>query len=154
MQLFKILSCIAGRMFLSSIFILAGINKCLNWASSKEGYLEILAKWHLGTDNASAERLFDFMAQQANFFLGFATFLELIGGVLVLLGIFSRFGAYCLIVFLIPVTVIFHPFWILQSPEKELQLIMFMKNLAILGGLMMVAVFGSGISFKKREDFP
>jgi uncharacterized membrane protein YphA (DoxX/SURF4 family) len=152
MQLLKILFCIIGRMLLSSIFIIAGINKCLNFSSAKEGYLEILGKWHMVTDNTFLEKLFNLMAEQANLFLGTATALELVGGGLIFIGIFARIGAWCLIFFLIPVTLVFHPFWILQSPEKDLQLVMFMKNLSILGGMLMVAVFGSGISFKKKED--
>jgi putative oxidoreductase len=154
MQIFKILFCILGRMFLSAIFIIAALNKLLNWSSAKEGYLEVLAKWHLATDNIVVERIFDLMAQQANFFLVAATALELIGGLLVLVGIFSRLGAYLLIVFLIPVTVIYHAFWILSSSERDIQLVMFMKNIAILGGLMIIAVFGSGITFTKSQQAP
>lgn len=152
MHMLKILFCVVGRMLLSAIFILASINKFLNWTGTKEGYLEILGRWHLDTENSFFERILDFMAQQANLFLGGAATLELLGGLLVFAGIFSRIGAYCLIAFLVPVTVIYHPFWILQAPERDLQLIMFMKNLAILGGMMMVAVFGSGISFPKKID--
>lgn len=149
MQIFKILFSIIGRMFLSAIFIIAALNKFLNWAGTREGYLDILGKWHMGTDSAVLERLFDFMARHVDFLLATATGLELIGGVLVLVGIFSRIGALCLIAFLIPVTIVFHPFWILESPERDVQLVMFMKNLAILGGVMLVAAFGSGISFKR-----
>jgi putative oxidoreductase len=154
MQIFKILFCILGRMFLSAIFVIAGLNKLINWSTAREGYVEILAKWHLGTNNIFFERLFDLMAQQANFFLATATALELIGGLLVFIGVLSRLGAYLLIVFLIPVTVIYHAFWTLSSPERDIQLVMFMKNVAILGGLMFVAVFGSGITFNKSQQSP
>jgi len=152
MQLFKILFCILGRMCLSAIFVIAAANKLFNWSNAREGYLEVFAKWHLRTDNIFFERLFDLMAQQANFFLATATALELIGGLLVLVGVFSRVGAYLLIVFLIPVTVVYHAFWILSSPERDIQLVMFMKNIAILGGLMIIAVFGSGFTFNKSQQ--
>lgn len=152
MQSIKILSSIIGRIFLSAVFIIAGLNKILNWSGTSEGYLEVLGKWHLATDNAFLERLLDFMAQRSGLFLGLATGLELIGGVLVLVGVFTRVGAVCLITFLIPVTIIYHAFWIMQSPEKDMQVVMFMKNLAILGGLMVVASFGSGFNWKRSED--
>ena len=73
MQSIKILSSILGRIFLSAVFIIAGLNKILNWAGTSEGYLEVLAKWHLATDNAFLERLLDVMAQHSGLFLGLAT---------------------------------------------------------------------------------
>ena len=69
-----------------------------------------------------------------------------------LIGVFTRIGAVALIAFLIPVTIIYHAFWIMQSPEKDLQVVMFMKNLSILGGLMVVASFGSGFNWKRSKD--
>ncbi|MCS7271144.1 MAG: DoxX family protein, partial [Gemmataceae bacterium] len=49
-----------------------------------------------------------------------------------------------LIVFLIPATVIFHNFWAFEGQEQQMQMIMFLKNLAILGGLLLVVGFGAG----------
>jgi len=72
---------------------------------------------------------------------------ELLGGLSLLLGFFSRYGALLLILFLLPATFIFHDFW--NIPESEamalrMQMIMFMKNMAIMGGLSYIVSFGSG----------
>lgn len=66
------------------------------------------------------------------------------GGLLILLGWRAREAALVLFLFLIPVTVIFHGFWNLEDAARLEQQRAFMKNLAIMGGLLMVAAFGSG----------
>ena len=74
--------------------------------------------------------------------LGAITFL-LLGSIALILGIKARWGAVLLIVFLIPATIIFHP-----PTGSEEDLIQFMKNLAIAGGLCMVVAYGAGpVSF-------
>ncbi|MBE9182837.1 DoxX family protein [Oculatella sp. LEGE 06141] len=65
--------------------------------------------------------------------------IELVGGLSLLLGYKARPGAIALIVFLIPATLIFH-----TDFSEQMQQIMFMKNLEILGGLLMVIQYGSG----------
>ena len=65
--------------------------------------------------------------------------LELGGGLSVLLGYKTRWGALALVIFLIPTTLIFH-----TKFSDPVQVIMFMKNLAILGGVLMIASFGPG----------
>lgn len=64
---------------------------------------------------------------------------ELVGGLSVLLGYRARWGAVLLAVFLVPATLIFHT----GFGEQE-QVIHFLKNVAILGGLAYVAVYGAG----------
>ncbi len=82
-------------------------------------------------------------------FLIGAIILELGGGLSVLLGYKARVGAIALLVFLIPTTIIFH-----TKFSEQLQVIMFMKNLAILGGLLMVSYFGPGpISLDARTTY-
>ena len=74
--------------------------------------------------------------------LGAITFL-LLGSIALILGIKARWGAVLLIIFLIPTTVMFHP-----PTGSEEDLIQFMKNLAIAGGLCMIVAYGAGpVSF-------
>ncbi|TAH39534.1 MAG: DoxX family protein [Planctomycetota bacterium] len=69
----------------------------------------------------------------------------LIGGLAVLLGIHARLGALMLALFLIPATYLFHDFWNVADPaEAHIQQIMFMKNLAMLGGALLLAYYGAG----------
>ncbi len=71
--------------------------------------------------------------------------LLLLGGLSVLLGAWTRFGAIFLLVFLAAATYYFHDFWKFVDPgQRQLQTIQFMKNLAIGGGLLSLVAFGGG----------
>lgn len=71
---------------------------------------------------------------------------ELGGGLSVLLGYKARWGALALIVFMIPTTLIFH-----NNLGDRMQLTQFLKNLSLIGGLLMVYSFGAGpISLDER----
>lgn len=74
-----------------------------------------------------------------------AIFLLAIGGISVILGAWTRIGAFCLLVFLGAATWYFHDFWRFTDPlQRQLQTIQFMKNLAIAGGLLALLAFGGG----------
>lgn len=71
--------------------------------------------------------------------------LALLGGLSVLLGYRARVGAWLLAAFLVPVTLAMHDFWAVADPGlARLQQVMFMKNLAMLGGALLITQFGSG----------
>lgn len=71
--------------------------------------------------------------------------MALVGGLCVLLGFQARIGAWLLVLFLIPVTFTMHRFWGLADPAAaQMQQINFMKNMAMLGGVLLVAYFGAG----------
>ena len=81
----------------------------------------------------------------ATFALFGAIGLLVIGGVAVVLGAWTRFGAIFLLVFLAAATFYFHDFWTFADPKlRQDQTIQFMKNLAIGGGLMALIAFGGG----------
>jgi uncharacterized membrane protein YphA (DoxX/SURF4 family) len=74
--------------------------------------------------------------------LGAIVFLSL-GSIALVLGIKARWGAVLLILFLVPTTVIFHP-----PNGSEDDMLQFMKNMAVIGGLCMVISYGAGpVSF-------
>lgn len=74
-----------------------------------------------------------------------AIFIELIGGVFIILGFGTRFFAVVTFLFLIPVNVLFHNFWsIADAALMQEQMLAFIKNLAIMGGLLALAVAGPG----------
>jgi len=71
--------------------------------------------------------------------------LILLGGISVILGAWTRFGAAFLLVFVAAATFYFHDFWQFTDPgQRQLQTIQFMKNLAIGGGLLSLVAFGGG----------
>lgn len=73
-----------------------------------------------------------------------AIIIELGGGILLIVGWKARWAALALFVFVLIVTPIFHGFWAVPDDQKQLQMIMFLKNLAIMGGMLYVAAFGPG----------
>ncbi len=68
-----------------------------------------------------------------------------LGALSVLLGWRARTGAWMLVLFLVPVTLFMHDFWNLSDPMAAgLQRVMFLKNLGLLGGALLVARTGAG----------
>lgn len=119
------ITALVGRFLLSAIFLASGVHKLTAWSET----VVRVEQEGLAT---------------APLFLAIAVVLELGGGLSLLLGYKTRLGALALIAFLIPVTAIMHDFWTYDGPERQTQMINFMKNLAILGGLCMTLAFGSG----------
>lgn len=134
-----------GRICFSLIFIFAGINKILNWDGSEQylvnGMLDLLSHTY---DKAWAQTLFDQLLPLATTLLVIAAAIEIIGGLMILLGIWVRLGAFSICLFLIPVTLVFHSFWWLEGADKQLQTIMFLKNLSIFGGALILLALGKG----------
>jgi putative oxidoreductase len=81
----------------------------------------------------------------AGLLVPFSGVLALMGGLSVLVGFQTRLGAALLVIFLIPVTFEIHRFW--TAPDATSFLIekaMFMKNLSMLGGALIISYFGAG----------
>jgi len=71
--------------------------------------------------------------------------LALLGGLSIALGYKTRWGALALIAFLVPVTLMMHNFWAVTDPMMhQLQMVMFLKNLALIGGALTFAAHGAG----------
>lgn len=122
-----------GRIFLATIFIFEAIDSALYFEKTKQVMTLHGLTWN------------------QDFLLYGAIFLLITGGLLVLFGYRSTLGTILLLMYWVPVTFIVHDFW--NAPDKvELreQSILFMKNIAIIGGLLMLAGKGSGrYSIKK-----
>ena len=125
---------LVARILLSQIFILSGANHLRNWDSTIK---------YMSSKGLAVETV---LGNSADILLAPAVAFLLLGGLSVLLGIRARGGAVLLILFLIPVTLIFHDFWNYggKDPQQVLQTINFMKNTGLGGGLLMVLAFGSG----------
>lgn len=74
-----------------------------------------------------------------------AGIVALLGGLSILLGYKAKEGAWLLVLFLAPVTLMLHKFWNIADPAAAgVQQIHFMKNLSLLGAALLIAYFGSG----------
>ena len=70
--------------------------------------------------------------------------LELGAGILLVVGYKARWAALLFALFLVPVTLVFHPFWGIPAEQVQNQMNHFLKNVAIMGGMLMVFAFGPG----------
>ena len=115
-----------GRVLLSLIFLLSAANKLQGW----QGTVQMMADKGLPAPEA---------------LLSVAVGLELVGGVMLVLGLYARWGAVALLLFILPVSVIMHNFWALPEGEQRMgEMISFMKNFTIVGGLLFVLAMGAG----------
>lgn len=71
--------------------------------------------------------------------------IELVGALSILLGYKAKWGAWLIILFLVPVTFTLHQFWTIEDPmAQRMDMVMFMKNIALMGSALLIAYFGSG----------
>ena len=109
-----------GRLFLAVLFLLSGLSK-LAAPAATQAYIAAMG-----------------LPAPTLAYFG-ATAVELIGGVLLLVGFRTRPVAAGLAVFTLLTAVFFH-----NNFADQNQMIHFMKNIAIMGGLLQVAAFGAG----------
>ncbi|MCY7330010.1 MAG: DoxX family membrane protein [Saprospiraceae bacterium] len=121
-----------GRIFLSAIFIFEAIDTILYINKTKATMDQYGLTWN------------------QNLLIYGTIFLLLGGGLMVLLGYRSTFGALLLLLYWVPVTFLVHDFWNYPKAQLRLQSILFMKDVAIIGGLLMLAGKGSGRYSMKR----
>ena len=126
---------ILGRMLFAALFIPAGVHKIIGF-SGIAGYM-------------ASKGL-----PMVDVLLVLTIIIELGGGLMLLLGWHARLAALTLALFLIPVTVIFHPYWNIEDAQQMMtQQSMFMKNIAIIGGLLCITGLGSGKFSLKAAKF-
>tara|TARA_Y100001980_G_C14371808_1_gene176506 strand:- start:202 stop:570 length:369 start_codon:yes stop_codon:yes gene_type:complete len=106
-----------GRILISSIFLLSGYNKIGNY----DGTVDWMESFGL-----------------PGFLLVPAIILEILAPLLIIIGYKTRVAAGALSLFCIATAVIFH-----QDFSDQMQLIAFMKNLALAGGFLFLVVNGA-----------
>ncbi len=73
-----------------------------------------------------------------------AIVVEVGGGLALLAGFGTRFAAVALAVFTLVATVVFHAYWAVPAEQAMMQQLMFFKNVAVVGGLLVLAAHGAG----------
>jgi putative oxidoreductase len=67
------------------------------------------------------------------------------GGLSILLGYRAKVGAWLIVLFLVPVSLMMHKFWTVTDPMMaQIQMILFMKNVSMLGGALLISQLGAG----------
>jgi putative oxidoreductase len=108
-----------GRALLGALFFISGVNKILAFS--------YVAGW-MASSGVPASSLL----------LAVTIAIEVLGGLLLIIGYRARLAALVIALFLIPVTVVFHAFWSADAASFQNQLTQFLKNLAIVGGMLLV----------------
>jgi putative oxidoreductase len=123
----------AGRALFAALFLMAGLG---HFSAQEIGY--------------AAQAGVPF----ANFLVPFSGVLALAGGLSILLGYRARIGAALLFLFLVPVTFMMHKFWAETNPMMaQMQMAMFMKNVALIGTTLLITYFGAGpVSLDSRRE--
>ena len=114
-----------GLILFSLIFIASGLSKIGDWDKTIS-YME------------SHGMVF------IPFFLIMAIILQVVGGLLVITSYKTKIGAILLLIFILPVTFIFHDFWTLPTQteleiiNQQYEMVSFLKNITIIGGLLLI----------------
>jgi len=111
---------LTARVLISLIFIILGFGKIMAF-------------------NGTVQFMQSAGIPLASFALVIAIIIEIGGGFSLLLGLKAKWGAWVLIPYTIILTLIFH-----LNLTDQLQMIAFLRNLAIIGGLILIAIHGPG----------
>ena len=121
-----------ARIFIAIIFLFEAWDSIQYFKDTKELMTEYGITW-----------------RQELLLIGAITLL-ILGGTLILIGYRTTLGSVMLLMYWVPVTFIVHSFWNDAPEVQRIQSILFMKNLAIIGGLLVVLVNDSGKYSIKR----
>jgi putative oxidoreductase len=121
---------VLGRVLLSVIFVLSGLGKIPHF----HDVAGMMAQKGIPVATAA---------------LVITLLIEIGGGLMVLTGFGARYAALIIFLWLIPVTLVFHHFWGIPAADKEGQIVNFLKNVAIMGGLLILAYASPGKSEAK-----
>jgi putative oxidoreductase len=116
---------LVGRVLIGVIFVQSGFGKLTNLV----GFADMLER---------AGVPFAFVLAPLGAVAEFA------GGIAIVLGIATRYAALVMIGFVIVATLISHRFWSVPPEQHSMQMVQFAKNVAIVGGFLMVFVTGGG----------
>jgi putative oxidoreductase len=124
---------LAGRILFSAIFVMSGF---LHFSQQEIDYAA-----HSGVP-------------LAGLLVPASGVLALAGGLSILLGYRAKIGAWLLVLFLVPVTLMMHNFWTVKDPlMAQMQMAMFLKNTTMLGGALLISQFGAGaLSLDARRN--
>ncbi|KPK33388.1 MAG: hypothetical protein AMS24_01140 [Chlamydiae bacterium SM23_39] len=137
-----------GRISLALVFIMLSINRILNWEESERILLAAFGDWLSFFNNAFMQRTISFFMEWVGAFLLLIIFFESISGIFLFFGKKIRLAAFILSITLFFTNFIYNPFWMMNNDKWENHMIVFLRNIAVLGGLFYIFVYGK----EKKKD--
>jgi len=123
---------LVGRILIALLFLPAGIEKIPGWdgtaaymASAGVPFIPVL--------------------------LALTIFIEIVGSLMILFGYRARLAAGVMFLWMIPLVLYMHPFWNADAAHKMLQSIMFYKDVALMGTMLLIVGMGSGPKSLKND---
>ena len=116
---------LVGRLLLAALFLPAGIAKLTGFAGTV-GYISSVG---LPLPQVAA---------------ALAVVVEIVGGAALVAGYGTRLAAVALALFTLVASVFFHNYWALPADQQMIQQLLFFKNIAVVGGLLVLAAWGPG----------
>jgi putative oxidoreductase len=131
---------LVARLTLAALFLPSGVQKLLHM----DQFVALLAQYNF----------FGYPLPRPKLFAGLAVVVELGGGVMLLLGLFTRWAALALVAFLIVATAASHRYWEYPAPERQAEQVEFQANVSIAAGLLALSVAGGGVmGLDRRRRF-
>lgn len=152
-KIFRVCAVVLARFVLSSVFLVSALTNMFHWQETEHVLLAVLSDWqnYMSFSDTLSDG-FGALTSWTSVLLLAGTLLELGGSLLVLLGVREKLGASLLLLFLIPSTLLFHQFWFLEGGAREVQTDLFLKNLAIMGGLVLTILHGAQASSREERE--
>jgi len=123
-----------ARVLLALVFLIVGFEKILNFT----GTAAVIGSTGIAFPEAVT---------------ALAIIMEFGGAVLLILGFYTRIAAWVLIAFTALATILYH-----RDTSQAIQLMMALKNISIIGGLLLIAEYGAGrfslgYLLKRKDQF-
>lgn len=123
---------LVGRILIAILFLPAGIQKIPGW-------------------DGTAAYMASHGVPMVSLLLFLTIVIEIVGPLMILFGYRARWAAGIMFLWLIPLTLMMHNFWDADAAQRQVQTIMFFKNVAIMGTMLLIVGMGSGPKSLKND---
>lgn len=131
-----------GRACMSLIFITTAFQKLLDWQGLEQQFITTLHNLSgISGQKEWVKQGLEMILSKPSLAFFIQTIIEFLGGICIFLGFFVRFAAFILALMVLGTMLVFYPFWLTPGVERVSQMILFLQNLSMLGGLLLLMVY-------------